>query len=191
MTIDINKNNVGRVAERIVANELETRGFRVSDLNKGGPSANADLLAAGNRRVWQIQVKGASNKSAERWWVQYGYCDQPIIDHARPMFNRHSSFYRADVVVLVAVRTPSEYRCVVLPVAAAEEAAQMNVELSYRRAKRDGDKKKPGKVWLHLDESDRERRVELRDQERDIFRKYRDVWGVLLGSPAGASTGKI
>ena len=42
----IGRHNVGRIAERIVANELEFRGFRVSDLNREGTSANADLLAA-------------------------------------------------------------------------------------------------------------------------------------------------
>ena len=36
----IGKSNVGRITERIVANELEYRGFRVSDLNKEGGSAN-------------------------------------------------------------------------------------------------------------------------------------------------------
>jgi hypothetical protein len=45
-TVGINKHNVGRIAERIVSNELEYRGFRVSDPNKEGTSANADLLAA-------------------------------------------------------------------------------------------------------------------------------------------------
>jgi hypothetical protein len=33
-TVGINKHNVGRIAERIVSNELEYRGFRVSDPNK-------------------------------------------------------------------------------------------------------------------------------------------------------------
>jgi hypothetical protein len=41
----IDKRNVGRIAERIVANELEARGFRVTDLNRQGLAANADLLA--------------------------------------------------------------------------------------------------------------------------------------------------
>jgi hypothetical protein len=49
----------GRIAERIVANELEVRGFHVSSLNKDGQLANADLLAAGHGKVWQVQVKGA------------------------------------------------------------------------------------------------------------------------------------
>jgi hypothetical protein len=40
--VNINRHNVGRIAERIVSNELESRGFRVSDLNKEGTSANAD-----------------------------------------------------------------------------------------------------------------------------------------------------
>lgn len=56
----IGKSNVGGIAERIVANELEYRGFRVSDLNKEGVSANADLLAVKGGKGWQIQVKGAS-----------------------------------------------------------------------------------------------------------------------------------
>jgi hypothetical protein len=38
--IEINSKNVGRIAELIVTNELESRGFRVSDLNKEGTSAN-------------------------------------------------------------------------------------------------------------------------------------------------------
>ena len=42
-TININRRNVGRIAGAIVSNELESRGFRVSDLNKEGTSANADL----------------------------------------------------------------------------------------------------------------------------------------------------
>jgi hypothetical protein len=63
----ISRWNVGRIAERIVSNELEFRGFRVSDLNSAGLSANADLLAAGHGKVWQIQVKGATNTEKDRW----------------------------------------------------------------------------------------------------------------------------
>ena len=37
MSGSVNKSNVGRIAERIVSNELEYRGFRVSDLNKEPP----------------------------------------------------------------------------------------------------------------------------------------------------------
>ena len=55
----INQTNVGRIAERIVSNELEYRGFRVSDLNKEGTSANADLLAAKDGKATQIQVSRA------------------------------------------------------------------------------------------------------------------------------------
>jgi hypothetical protein len=42
--VKIVQRNVGRIAERIVSNELEARGFRVSDLNSDGAAANADLL---------------------------------------------------------------------------------------------------------------------------------------------------
>ena len=75
--ICINKHNVGRIAERIVSNELEYRGFRVSDLNKEGTSANADLLAAKDGKTWQIQVKGDTADNG--WWFGYGYCNEAII----------------------------------------------------------------------------------------------------------------
>src|SRR4051794_27192424 len=76
--ISIGSQNVGRIAERIVANELEARGFRVSDLNKDGTAPNADLLAVGPGRTLQIQVKGATNGPKDRWWVGYGYCTEQI-----------------------------------------------------------------------------------------------------------------
>jgi len=49
--INIRSHNVGRIAERIVANELEAYGFRVSDLNKDGMAANADLVAISRGRT--------------------------------------------------------------------------------------------------------------------------------------------
>jgi hypothetical protein len=81
------------LAERIVANELKWRGFRVSDLNKDGLSPNADLIAAAHGKVWQVQVKGASNSEDERWRVQYGFCTSEIIERRVPMFNRWDGFY--------------------------------------------------------------------------------------------------
>lgn len=49
----INQDNVSRIAERIVANELEFRGFRVSDLNRERTSENADLLAVHGQKTLQ------------------------------------------------------------------------------------------------------------------------------------------
>ena len=95
----------------IVANELEFNGFRVTDLNKGGISENADLLAAHDGKCLQIQVKGASerknNKGWEDWWVQYGYADSDTVGKKKPVFNEVSGFCRADIIVLVAARTPT------------------------------------------------------------------------------------
>jgi len=180
----IDQKNVGRIAERIVSNELEARGFRVSDLNREGLAANADLLAVGHDHAWQIQVKGAANKSDERWWVQYGFCTAEVIDRKRPMFNRRSSFYRADIVVLVAVRSPREYRCVVLPIEAAERAAQNNLDREYRTPNRKGGRKKPSKVSVYLEPPTRTARQPstLRDEESKILEKYKDKdgWHVLL-----------
>src|SRR4051794_38966720 len=108
----INKRNVGRISERIVYNELEYRGFRVSDLNKDGISANADLVAAKEGRTCQIQVKGAT---ADGWWFGYGHCTDEIIAGKETMFNRSkNNFYEAQIVVLVSVKSSNECQCLVL-----------------------------------------------------------------------------
>jgi hypothetical protein len=90
----INKYNVGRIAERVVTNELEYRGFRVSDLNKEGTSAKADLLAAKEGQTWQIQVKGAV-QDYDGEWFGYGFCSAKAIAKEEPMFNKHTSFYKS------------------------------------------------------------------------------------------------
>ncbi len=184
MDAAINKDNVGRIAERIVANELEYRGFRVSDLNKEGTSANADLIAVKDGKPWQIQVKGATNTEKDGgWWFQYGYCNDAVIkDRNEPMFNRHSSFYMADVVVLVAVKSPKDYCCVVLPVQKAEEAAQINLDREYRIPKADGSSKKPAKVWTALDYvpvRTTEARKASFAREQEILIQHRDNWSIL------------
>jgi hypothetical protein len=179
-TININRHNVGRMAERIVSNELESRGFRVSDLNKEGTSANADLLAAKDGRTWQIQVKGAT-EGGSAWWVNYGFCQQEVIDGQKTMYNSVESFYRAQVVVLVSVKSASDYRCVVLPVAEAEKAAQLNLDHAYRTLKSDGSKKKPGKVWTYLEYNPKVRdaaRIPIQQAERAIITKYLDNWDI-------------
>jgi hypothetical protein len=178
--VNINRHNVGRIAERIVSNELESRGFRVSDLNKEGTSANADLLAAKDGRTWQIQVKGAS-EGGSSWWVNYGFGVQEAIDGLKTMYNSVESFYRAQVVVLVSVKSAHEYRCVVLPVREAEKAAQLNLDHSFRNLKKDGSMKKPGKVWTYLEYNPKVRdgsRVPMLETERDIIAKYLDNWDI-------------
>jgi hypothetical protein len=134
--MQISQRNFGRIAERIVANELEARGFRVSDLNRDGTVANADLLAVAPILTLQVQVKGASNTDTDPWWLEYRFCTREIIDDRnQTTFNRRTSYYKADLVVLVAVRSPREYSCVVLPVAEAERAAQLNLDHDYRTSR--------------------------------------------------------
>ncbi|HEY4522792.1 MAG TPA: hypothetical protein VJK73_00255 [Candidatus Paceibacterota bacterium] len=160
-------------------NELEARGYRVTDLNKDGLSANADLIAAKGGKIWQIQVRGSTNTMGKRWWIQYGYCTPEIIAGKIKMFNRHDSFYTAQHVVLVAVRSPSEYRCFVLPVKEAEKAAQLLLDRSYRRRRRNGKKKKPGKMWFYVEESSQKRAHHVNlDKEREILHKWENVWGL-------------
>ncbi len=178
--ININRHNVGRIAERIVSNELESRGFRVSDLNKEGTSANADLLAARDGKTWQIQVKGAT-EGGDGWWVNYGFAYQEVIDKTQKMYNTVESFYRAQIVVLVSVKSASDYRCVVMPVAEAEKAAQLSIDHSFRYLKKDGSKKKPGKSWTYLNYDPKvrdESRLPLLKAERTIIAKYIDNWDI-------------
>ena len=127
---------------------MEARGFRVSDLNSDGTAANADLLAVSPDATLQVQVKGSANADHEPWWVGYGFCTFPIIDRENNegMFNRRSSFYRASHIALVAVRSPTQYSRIVLPVDVAEEAAQLNLDRDYRVLTRNGERKKPNKV---------------------------------------------
>jgi hypothetical protein len=149
-TASINRHNVGRIAERIVSNELEYRGFRVSDLNKEGISANADLIAVKDGKTWQIQVKGATwDKSP---WVNYSHCKADLISGKIKVFNgADSKFYRAQIVVLVCVKSPSEYTCVILPTEMAEKAAQLNLNYSYRNLRLNGSPKQPtGPIWASI-----------------------------------------
>jgi hypothetical protein len=177
--VGINQHNVGRIAERIVSNELEYNGFRVSDLNKEGTSANADLLAAKHGKTWQIQVKGATEGNG--WWVNYGFGGEGKIDGREPMFNAVSSFYVAQVVVLVCVKSPSEYRCVVLPVGEAERAAQLNLDHAYRKANLNGTKKRPGKVWVSLGYIPKPRdasRLPILKEEQEILSHFIGNWDI-------------
>ena len=176
----INKKNVGPVAERIVSNELEFHGFRVSNLNKEGISANADLIAVKDGIPYQVQVKGASWTEQSGWWWGYGYCSEATIRGDEPMFNKHSdAFYKAQVVVLVSAKSPKDYSCLVLPVTIAERASQENLNREYRTPrKKDGGPKKPGPVWIDLDYSRRtsEERLASLGRERELLKPYRDDW---------------
>ena len=174
----ISRHNVGRIAERIVSNELEYRGFRVSDLNKEGLSANADLLAVKNGIPWQVQVKGATEDNG--WWVNYGFAHQKIIERKRTMYNAADGFYRAQVVILVCVKSPTEYRCVVLPVDTAEAAAQLNLDHAFRTPKRDGSPKKPGKAWTsigYMAKTNDAVLAQIRNDEQTLLLPYVDDWG--------------
>ena len=174
----LTKLNVGKIAERIVMNELEFRGYRATDLNKDGLSANADILASKAGHIWQIQVKGAVNEPGKRWWIQYGHCTTAMIDKSDKVFNRRNSFYSAQYVALLAVPSPSEYQCFVLPTKQAETVAQINLDRYYRESrKRDGGVRKPGKMWVYVQRSERERRKDPRlDSERRILQDHKDAW---------------
>lgn len=179
-SIGINKDNVGSIAEPIVSNELEYRGYRVSNLNKEGLAANADLLAAKDGETWQIQVKGSTEEDG--FWFGYGHATEGMVAGTEPAFNKRSTkFYKAELVVLVSVKSPSEYQCLVLPVDVAERAVQINLEHGLRTTKRDGSPKKPGKIWVALDHPGKPskpnpKRQALIEEEVKLLTPYRDNW---------------
>jgi hypothetical protein len=173
----VGKNSVGRIAERIVANELEFHGFLVRDLNLEGLAANVDLLAVKDEKIWQIQVKGArfDTNYKNGWWFQYGYCKpEHIVRNEEPMFNRSVGSFRADVVVLVCIKAPDEYQCIVLPIDKAEEAAQINLSYAYRTKKKDGSDKRPNVVWMafYVPKTSDEKKEEMQ-REIDLIKDYR------------------
>lgn len=87
-------------------------------------------------------------------------------------------FYVADVVILVAVRSPKEYCCVVLPVEVAEQAAQMHLNSGYRKPTRAGTPRKPHKTAIDIDPSPRARAGDARwADERALLANYRDELG--------------
>jgi hypothetical protein len=162
---------------------LEYRGFRVSDLNKEGTSANADLLAAKDGRTWQIQVKGCTEEDG--WWFGYGFCNEAIIARKESMFNHctDSAFYKAEIVALVCVKKPNEYSCIVVPVEIAEKAAQMNLDREYRKPRRDGGARRPGRVFVSPEfppsPKDAPRRSSF-EAEAKLLEPYRDNWEMAL-----------
>jgi hypothetical protein len=177
----IKKENVGKIAERIVANELESRGFQVRDLNLEGLAANVDLLAVDkNGNMWQIQVKGScfDAQYENGWWFHYGYCKEEHIHNSKAaMFNRSSGTFRANIVVLVCVKSPKEYQCIVLPIDIAEAAAQINLEYAYRTKKQDGTNKKPSMVWtaFYIPKTTPEKHEQMK-REQDLLQPYIEKW---------------
>jgi hypothetical protein len=188
--IGINKDNVGSIAERIVSDELEYRGYRVSNLNNEGLSANDDLLAVKDGVTWQIQVKGSTEEDG--FWFGYGHATEGIVAGIEPAFNRKSTkFYKAEIVVLVCVKSPSVYQCLILSIEVAERAAQINMDHGLRTAKSDGSPKKPGKIFVCLDfvpkVKDPERQA-LIEEEVELLKPYRDNWNLPEKRSSLAST---
>ena len=169
----ISQGTVGRIAERIVANEFEARGFRVSDLNKEGVAANADLLAVSTTQTLQVQVKGATNPPKSRWWVGYGHFSAEYIEGETPRwFNRKETFYIANVVVLVAVRSQIEYSCIILPIKVAERAAGLHRDNFRERGWWKG-----GRTHMSLEPPPRAKETEHIKNERKLLARYRDELG--------------
>ena len=64
----------------------------------------------------------------------------------------------------------------------AERAAQINIDRGYRTLTRKGEKKKPHKVWIHLEPSGRKHKKVLED--RHLIEKEREILGRGAGEDA-------
>jgi hypothetical protein len=83
----------------------------------------------------------------------------------------------------VSVESASEYKCIILPVDEAESAAQLSLDHSFRVPNRNGSKKKPGKLWAHVDYIAKVRdksRLPALNAEQAILKKYIDNWDIDL-----------
>ena len=160
---------------------LNFEDFASPTLTETGPR-ECDLLAVSGDRILQVQVKGATHVYNHPC-VLYGVCTEDIIqDRKQTMFNRHSSFYKADIVVLVAVNSPREYSCVVFPVEDAEQAEQLNLDREFRTLTQKGTPHKPHKVWAFLDHRPTTKdpsRQPLLDKEAELLGRYKDNWAIL------------
>ena len=84
----------------------------------------------------------------------------------------------------MAIRSPIDYRCIVLPEAEAEKAAQINLDRGYRGLTRAGERKKPGKVWIDIEPPARAGRrsdvaLNLLEKERAILNAHLEAWELL------------
>ena len=84
------------------------------------------------------------------------------------------------MVVLVAVKSPTDYRCVIMPAAKAEEAAQVNLDREYRSPRLNGKERKGtgyayGNLGSYIPKTTDERRA-LFIREQEILNKYDGNW---------------
>lgn len=138
---------------------------------------------AGSSAVTMLHVRPRASAQvfAEHRWND-GFSNEAIIDRRKLVFNSTSGFYRAQIVVLVSVKSPAEYQCLVLPVDKAEEAAQLNLDRSYRTLNADGSRKRPGPVWIALEYHPIPRdpaKVPSLKAEQDLVRPFRNKWDIL------------
>ena len=133
----LSSNAVKALGERIVANELTFRGWLVVNTNSGEQnSPNIDLIALkGDKRVTiQVKTTGAQSHKGQHFMGYYreegGY------------FNSKPG-PKCDFVVTVHVYAPTDYSCLVLPVAEAEDMCGLHGEYWMNVPKKDGDMRSP------------------------------------------------
>ncbi len=133
----LSSNAIKAIGERIVANELTFRGWLAVNANSGEEnSPNVDLMALrGDKRV-TIQVKTSSARSNEDQHFMGYYKEQGAYFNAKPGPT-------SDFVVSVYVNSPTNYRCLVLPVGDAERMCKLAGEHWMNVPKKDGGRRSP------------------------------------------------
>lgn len=183
----IDQKNVGRIAERIAMNELEARGFHIIDLAYTSRTfANVDFIASKGGRSFNVQVKGSSVPMGKRRAIHYGYCVGAQVDGSMPVFNgKTDAALRADSIILMGVRSATDYWASVLPVERAEEAAQLNLNQYFRLPKADGSPRKEGKMYVEIDASPNARKLvhPEKSKERELLIAHLGAWELVHSAP--------
>lgn len=102
-----------------------------------------------------------------------------------PVFNgKTEAALRADTIILMGVRSPTDYRASVLPVDRAEEAAQLNLNQYFRLPKADGSPRKEGKMYVETDASPNAKMVHPeKSKERELLIAHLGAWELVHSAP--------
>lgn len=164
----------GDIGERIVAAELEARGWAVSLPRVNQP--NYDLIAEKSFGPVYVQVKTSSEKQRLDW-IAAGKCTEGILYNGRPMLNSVEAERPCDVVVCVTylLADPRRYQCWVFPKDEAEEIFRRQAIAYYSQRKRDGSARKPGPVFIKA-EGQAQQNV---PDDRFLISSFKDAWDIL------------
>jgi len=135
------RQRIGKIGERVVADELLSRCWLVKNLNQeqtNFPNCDLEIQKSGIKKLVQVKV------CREFGWISAGGVN-PKVCAGGPIFNRIEGAPKADFILcLTPVRKimsgsiPEKWRFFVLPVSVAENAFRININAYFNGTKKDG-----------------------------------------------------